>query len=167
MHGMRTFAWILGFIALGVSIFLAISGFIARRGVEQAGEDVSNWQMAGTLQADSDRTKAQTDELNIQADESRIETAKLEGKNLAKDEAKLSADRSLLSLDEDTQRMHQSSVFGRNPQADAAQHSLDVYAAVLARDYHLAYATAFVWLAFGFAVALSAKQRRLERTKEQ
>lgn len=165
--GMKRLAWILGLIALCSSAFLSISGFIAHRGVEQAAEDVSNWQMVAALQVDSDSTKIRTDELKIQTDESRIETAKLQGKSPAKDEAMLSADRSLLSLDEDTQRMHQSTVFGRNPQADAAQHSLDVYTSVLARDYHLAYATALVWLAFGFAVALSAKQRRLQRIEEQ
>jgi hypothetical protein len=164
---MKKLAWILGLIALCSTVFVGISGFIAHRGVEQAGEDVSNWQMVAELQADSDRTKIRTDELKIQADESRIETAELQGKSHEKDEAMLNADRALLSLDEDTQRMHQSSVFGRDPRADAAQHSLDVYAGVLARDYHLAYAIALVWLAFGFAVALSAKQSRQERTGEQ
>ncbi len=165
--GMKKLAWILGLIALCSSAFLCTSGFIAHRGMEQAAEDVSNWQIVAELQADTDRTKLRNDDLNIQTDESKIETARLEGKSASKDEVRLSADRSLLTLDEDTQRLHQSSVLGRDPRAAAAQDSLDVYTAVLSRDYHLAYATALVWPAFGFAAALSAKQRRLQLAGEQ
>ncbi len=159
MNGMRKLAWILGIIAFCASVFLIVSSFIAIRGRRQAAEDVSAYRMAAELEAESDQTSIHTDLLKIETDQALIETDKLEGKKTSTDEAKLSADRWRLSSDEDKQKMNQSPIFGQDPKAASAQHSLDVYSAVLVRNYHMAYAVFFLWIAFGFALALSTKRK--------
>lgn len=170
---MRTLAWILGLVAFGGSVFLAISGFTARRGVPHASaavskaqEDLSNWQMAAELNIRNHRSAVSNDKLRLRNDELSVEIADLEGRGVAKVQAKRSMDQMLLETDENIQNLDElTSVLGPDPQVSsamervqAAQRSLGVYSAVLTRDEHLAYAAGVVWLAFGFAVAFAVQR---------
>jgi hypothetical protein len=178
---MKKLAWILGLIALCASIFVAVSGFVAFRGARRASvavgkaqAELSDWQTVAALELRNHSIAVENDELALSSDDIEIQLAKQEGRSTAKAEAQLSSDQMVLISDRSTQSLDDlNGALGPDPRVSssmervqAAQLSLSIYSAVLSRDEHLAYATAVVWLAFGFAVAFATKQRGLQRTEQ-
>jgi hypothetical protein len=174
---MRTLAWILGLIAFGGSLFLAITELSARRGERQASvavrkaqEDLSNWQVAAQLEIGNRRAKISNDNLRLSNDDLAVQIAELQGRGVADAQAKRNTDRMQLRTDENMQDLDElESALGPGPQVSSAmdrlqtaQRSLGVYSAVLTRNEHLAYAAGALWLAFGFAVAFAVQRHRLD-----
>ena len=171
---MRTLAWILGLIAFCGTVFLGFSAFVAHRGVQsaiaavaKAKGELSSWQMSAELEAQTDRSIVENDELVLQGDDLDVRIAGLEGKSASKAHQKSNSDRMKLTMDENAERMGElSRSLGPDPHVasaienvQASQQSLGVYSAVLLRDEHLGYAAGIVWLAFGFAAALAHQKR--------
>ncbi len=183
---MQKLAWVLGIVALCFSVFLGTSGVLAYRGARQAAAAVKKTQdrldsieFADDMKAQELNTEIETAEITLHTDELDIQIAEEEGKSPAKAMAKQIIDlkslqtlRLINRMNEDAENVENAlggslEVQSAMERVEAAQRSLSVYSAVVTRDEHLAYAAGLVWLAFGFSIALAARERRLPRSETQ
>jgi len=118
----------------------------------------------------NDDSAVDNDEILLHGDDLDIQIARLERRGLAQAQEKLSTDRMKLVFDQGIQRLDNlDNTLGPDRQVasamervQASEQSLDIYASVITRDERLAYAVGFLWLAYGFAAAMAAQQRKNE-----
>lgn len=164
---MKVWSFILGTIALCLSIFAAASYHNARRNIHIAAQsenkfrdEAQQWATADTLRQANERSELRTDRLKLQNALISQNIAELEGHGMAKAIREEAEARELIRLDEQMLRFSYF-ISGPGPEersaterADAARASGTHYMDIAHRDIQLAYGCGVLWLAFGFAAAV-------------
>lgn len=167
---MKKFAWILGIIAIAGTVAVGASWLRARKGasvaqasLKKALKDCELAKENAEMNRSHDEQLARIDNLQIENDDLDIRIAEMKNESPRASERQLAIDQMRADADEDLVNMdHEMEMLGPTPseakaqdRADASLLSLNVYRGAIARDQQLAYALGVLWLAFGFAVALS------------
>ena len=114
------------------------------------------------------RAVVENDELELRGDDLTIDIARMTGKGLRSAFASREQHNTVLMFDQLAQSNDESieaiglpdpRVSSATERGQAAANSLGIYLAIANRDEHLAWGAAVLWLAFGFAVALSARPK--------
>jgi hypothetical protein len=169
---MKILAWVLGLLALCSTIAVFANWFHDHKQARIAAADARKFaglaadiDFGNRLQRQADEMRVANDEKKIENDNLDIQIAELRGKGIQRAYDALAGDKAMLSGDELVVRLSGDiDSMGGDPRVanaqdrqQAATASMNVYAAGLQRDVHLAYLIGVVWLAFGFACALAAK----------
>lgn len=170
---MKMWGFILGVVALVASIALGVSWKRARQGIATATasvqkftETANTWQAVADMKEESDDSHLRTDRMRLKGANIEIEIAELQGgRGMKAAQAGRSQAEAMIAADEDVIRSGETlRLFGPGPEfreatgrVKASQGALTIYAAIKDRDEHLAYAVGVLWLAFGFAVALTKR----------
>jgi hypothetical protein len=165
---MRSLAWILGILALSGSIFVGISQLVARHGTAKAVRSYSTFEKnlaalreEHAMELRHLEAQVENGELGVRNADLGVEIAEETGRGarqaaIEKQKADAFLDGYRLELNLETDPL------GPDPDEEAvsermnsAKQSAAVYANILERDSPLGYLVVLVWIAFGFAAALS------------
>lgn len=159
-------------IAVASTLFVAISWIRSWRGLRIAKaaavayqSDVSTWESVVIMDAANRRMDVQNDELEVQNDDMQVEIARDRGHGVAEALRKRDIDEALLGsarLSRDFEDSIGSEftdprVAASVERRDASAASASVYLSVIHRDQYLACVAGAIWLAFGFAAALTQR----------
>lgn len=168
---MKLWSRILGAIALALTLFLAVNWPIdhfaaikAAKSEAEFSEEAGTWVNVAIMDREHLRSVLQTHMLKLEGAQIEENIASLQGRSpmqarleQQKQRALIQSDRMMIDMNNLSSPEDDPRAANARERAAAAASSRIVYANGQTRDEHLAYVAGFLWLCFGFAVALQKR----------